>query len=92
MHTSQSLMNQEAKGKAGWWEQRLVSLQMLKSHPEGEMALPPLLPLLCPPFSKPLTGKPQQVPKPLLGLQVGPMSKGLPLSYKQTCFGKKPSD
>lgn len=80
MLTSQRRMNHKARGKLGSWVQRLVSLQMLNSQPDGEMALPPLVPLLWPPLLKPSTGKPQQVPKPFLGLQIGPMSNLLPLS------------
>lgn len=71
--SSHRRMNQVAKGKLGAWLHLLVSLQMLNSQPSGEMALPPLLPLLMPLFSKPFTGNPQQAPNPFLGLQVGPM-------------------
>ena len=78
--TSQSLMNHKAKGKFGSWSQRLVSLHMLNSQPSGEIALPPLVPLLLPSLLKPFTGKPQQLPKPLLGLHTGPISNLLPLS------------
>ena len=65
---------------------------MLKSHPDGEMALPPLVPLPLPPSLKPFTGKPQQVPKPLLGLQTGPTSNLLPLSCKEAWFREEISN